>query len=100
MGDPNDADTVIGPVINKRQLQGLQARIADARRSAARQVVGGKPDGPVLPPHVFAELTGDMPLAREEQFGPIAFVIRAHGEAEARDRQPYGLLSVELCLHP
>jgi aldehyde dehydrogenase (NAD+) len=96
VGDPNDADTMIGPIINKRQLQGLQERIADARRSGVRQVVGGEADGLVLPPHVFADVTKEMRLVREEQFGPIAPVIRAHGEADAlaiANDTDYGLSS-------
>ena len=52
-----------------------------SQRSVA--ALGGKPSGRVLPPHVFAGVTNDMELAREEIFGPVAPVIRAHGEDEA-----------------
>ncbi len=96
VGNPNDDDTVIGPIINERQLRGLQDRIADARRSGVREVTGGNADGLVLPPHVFADVTNEMPLAREELFGPIAPVLRARGEAEAlaiANDTEYGLSS-------
>jgi aldehyde dehydrogenase (NAD+) len=53
------------------------------RRAGAREVVGGAANGRVLPPHVFADVTNEMEIAREEMFGPIAPVIRAHGEDEA-----------------
>jgi acyl-CoA reductase-like NAD-dependent aldehyde dehydrogenase len=52
-----------------------------SQRSVA--ALGGKPSGRVLPPHVFAGVTNDLELAREEIFGPVAPVIRAHGEDEA-----------------
>lgn len=48
-----------------------------------RQVAGGDADGLVLPPHVFADVKNDMPLAREELFGPVVPIIRAKGEEEA-----------------
>jgi aldehyde dehydrogenase (NAD+) len=83
VGDPDEPDTVIGPIINERQLKGLIERIRDARAAGARQLTGGEPQGLVLPPHVFADVTNDMKLAREELFGPIAPMIRAHGEDEA-----------------
>jgi aldehyde dehydrogenase (NAD+) len=74
---------LIGPIINERQLEGLQGRIEEARGLGARQIIGGEPDGLVLPPHVFADVTNEMPVAREELFGPIAPVIRVKSEDEA-----------------
>jgi aldehyde dehydrogenase (NAD+) len=82
-GNPDEPDTVIGPIINDSQLKRLMQRIADARSGGAREMVGGAPEGRVLPPHVFADVTNDMELAREEIFGPIAPVILARDEADA-----------------
>ena len=45
--------------------------------------MGGEPQGLVLPPHVFLDVTNDMAIAREEQFGPVASIIKVRGEAEA-----------------
>lgn len=83
LGDPADPDTLIGPIINKNQLDGLKKRIDEARSSGAREVLGGEPQGQVLPPHVFADVDNEMPLAREEIFGPIAPIIPAADEREA-----------------
>src|SRR5690242_14395225 len=80
VGNPDDADTVIGPIINDSQLKRLAERIDSARCSGARELVGGDPSGRMLPPHVFCEVTNDMELARDEIFGPIAPIIRARGE--------------------
>jgi aldehyde dehydrogenase (NAD+) len=82
VGNPDEPDTVIGPIINDAQLKRLVSRIENARSSGARELVGGKPSGRVLPPHVFADVTNDMELAREEIFGPIAPVIRARNEED------------------
>lgn len=83
VGDPADAETMVGPIINESQLEGLRNRIIETRQSGARQTLGGDPQGLVLPPHVFADVKNDMPVAREELFGPIAPVIRAQNEDDA-----------------
>lgn len=83
VGNPDEPDTFIGPIINESQLNRLIERIRKAPEAGARQVVGGEPQGLVLPPHVFADVTNDMDLARDELFGPVAPIIRARGEDEA-----------------
>nr|WP_294978514.1 aldehyde dehydrogenase family protein [uncultured Pseudomonas sp.] len=70
-GDPSDPATVIGPVINQRQLDGLLGKIDTARAEGARVLVEGAVAGRVLPPHVFADVRPDMEIAREEIFGPL-----------------------------
>ena len=82
-GNPDDPDTLIGPIINESQLDGLLERIREARASGVREVVGGEPQGLVLPPHVYADVTNDHYVAREELFGPIAPIIRARDEEDA-----------------
>jgi aldehyde dehydrogenase (NAD+) len=95
-GDPDDPKTAIGPIINKRQLDGMMRRIEQARSSGIKQALGGEPRGLVLPPQVFVEVGNDTELAQTEQFGPIVPLIRVDGEAEAlriaNDTQ-YGLSS-------
>jgi len=96
VGDPDKPDTMIGPIINEKQLKALTARIAEARQMKVRELAGGEPDGLVLPPHVFADVTNDMPIAAHELFGPIAPIMRADGEEEAlrlANETPYGLSS-------
>lgn len=82
-GDPDAPDTMIGPIINKSQLNGLQQRIRDAVSAGAHQMVGGDAQGLVLPPHVFSQVTNQMPVAQTESFGPIAPILRARNEADA-----------------
>lgn len=83
VGDPEADDTVIGPIINESQFDSLVKHIRDARKTDVREVLGGQPAGLVLPPHIFAEVSNDMPLAQQELFGPIAPIIRARDENEA-----------------
>lgn len=96
VGNPNDADTVIGPIINRKQLDGLLSKVARAKEEGARTVVEGEARGNLLPPHVFADVTADMEIAREEIFGPLVGIQRARDEAHAlqlANDSEYGLSS-------
>jgi aldehyde dehydrogenase (NAD+) len=83
VGNPNDPDTAVGPVINKYQLQKLLDQIDKARKEGARHVLGGEPTGLVLPPHVFDHVSNNMSIAQDELFGPVVGVIKVRGEDEA-----------------
>jgi len=83
VGDPDSSATVIGPVINARQLQGLLDKISLARGEGAEPLYEGGVDGNLLAPHVYGEVTVDMDLARNEIFGPLVGLLRARDEAHA-----------------
>ncbi|BDI20500.1 aldehyde dehydrogenase (plasmid) [Nostoc cf. commune SO-36] len=96
IGDPNQADTDIGPIINEAQLNSHIKHIQKAHQESARQLLGGNPDGLMLPPHVFVDVNNQMSVAREEMFGPIASIIKVRNEAEAlqvANDTEYGLSS-------
>ncbi|CAM5379572.1 putative aldehyde dehydrogenase YfmT [Pseudomonas oleovorans subsp. oleovorans] len=95
-GDPSKPETVVGPVINAKQLAGLQEKIETAKSEGARVMVSGEAQGNVMPPHVFADVTADMEIAREEIFGPLVGIQRARDEAHALElanSSEYGLSS-------
>lgn len=95
-GDPNDPQTAIGPIINQTQLSHMLELMKQSIAAGAHQILGGAPQGLVLPPHVFNDVTNDMPIAKNETFGPIAPIIRVNGEAEAlavANDTPFGLSS-------
>nr|WP_238985506.1 aldehyde dehydrogenase family protein [Nitrosococcus halophilus] len=83
VGDPKEADTVIGPIINKQQCEGIMAHIESARQEGAKELLGGAPKGLLIPPHIFTGVTMAMRIAREEIFGPVAPIIKVKDEAEA-----------------
>lgn len=95
-GDPTAEGTLVGPVVNDSQLEGLEKKIAGAQAAGARAVVSGEISGRVVPPHVFADVTADMDIAREETFGPMVAILKAQDEAHALDLandHAYGLSS-------
>jgi aldehyde dehydrogenase (NAD+) len=83
VGDPNEPDTVIGPLINAKQMKAALDRLEMARAAGVRQVLGGTPIGQVLPPQVFADVANDSELAQSEHFSPVAPLIRAADEEDA-----------------
>jgi aldehyde dehydrogenase (NAD+) len=81
-------------VINKSQLTNILKLITRARHENARELLGGEPKGLVLPPHVFADVTNNMTIAKEETFGPVAAIIKVGSEEKALEvanATPYGL---------
>ncbi|MDB5901432.1 MAG: yfmT 1 [Betaproteobacteria bacterium] len=95
-GDPGEPDTVVGPVINARQLERMLRFMASARAAGARQVLGAEPRNLVLPPHVFSGVTNGMAIAKNETFGPIAAIVGAYGDQHALEianDTEYGLSS-------
>ncbi|NGZ96276.1 MAG: aldehyde dehydrogenase [Nitrospira sp. WS110] len=83
VGDPKEADTVIGPIINQQQCKGIMALVESARKEGAKEMAGGEPKGLLIPPYVFTDVTMNMTIAREEIFGPVAPIIKVRDEAEA-----------------
>lgn len=83
VGDPKLPDTVIGPIINKKQCQTIMEHIESARKEGAQEKLGGQPQGLIIPPYIFTGVTMDMRIAREEIFGPVAPIIKVKDEAEA-----------------
>jgi aldehyde dehydrogenase (NAD+) len=80
VGDPNDK-TAIGPVASKAQFDKIQGLIQKGIDEGATVVVGGtgRPDGLdtgyYVRPTVFAHVTNDMTIAREEIFGPVLCIL-------------------------
>lgn len=101
VGDPADAATSVGPVINHRQLVSVLDKVERAIAEGAELLIGGDPTGPAglgLPPHVL--LGGnEVATAREEAFGPVITIVAADDEPDAlrlANATDYGLSSAVL----
>ena len=95
-GDPSKPETVVGPVINAKQLAGLKEKVRLAQEEGATLLVGSEPQGNVMPPHVFGNVTPDMEIAREEIFGPLVGIQTARDAdhaLELANSTEYGLSS-------
>ena len=99
-GDPFEAATTSGPIINTRQLDKVMGYIQRGQEEGARLVCGGtRPDGELsvgnfVAPTLFADVDNSMSIAQEEIFGPVLSVIPFKDEDEAiriANDSPYGL---------
>ncbi|WP_342359624.1 aldehyde dehydrogenase family protein [Terrarubrum flagellatum] len=101
-GDPFAQGTVIGPVVSETQYDKIQALIEKGIAEGARLVTGGpgRPaglnKGYYVRPTIFADVTNDMTIAREEIFGPVLSIMPYANEKEAiaiANDTEYGLSS-------
>ncbi|KAB2856156.1 MAG: aldehyde dehydrogenase family protein, partial [Bauldia sp.] len=102
VGNPAEDGDHIGPLVSQAQFDKVQGLIEIAIREGARLVAGGpgRPEGfnrgYYVRPTVFADVTNDMTIAREEVFGPVLAMIPFETEEEAvaiANDTPYGLSS-------
>ena len=88
VGDPL-GEFRIGPIANKAQYEKILRMIEIGIEEGATLVAGGveKPDGCekgyFVKPTVFANVTNDMTIAKEEIFGPVLSIIKYENEDEA-----------------
>ena len=100
LGDPTARGAHLGPVSSKAQYDKIQRLIEVAIDEGATLVAGGPgraegfERGYFARPTVFANVTNDMTIAREEVFGPVLVMIAFKDEADAieiANDTPYGL---------
>ncbi|MFW2588705.1 betaine-aldehyde dehydrogenase [Sagittula sp. SSi028] len=85
IGDPREDATSIGPMVSETQMDIVLDYIAKGKSEGARLICGGERldrDGFFIAPTVFADVTDDMTIAREEIFGPVMAVLDFDDEAE------------------
>ncbi|KRE25759.1 NAD-dependent succinate-semialdehyde dehydrogenase [Agromyces sp. Soil535] len=97
IGDPLDPATQIGPLAKPSFVDDIDRQVRESVALGARVVTGGhRLDGPgnYYAPTVLADVTPDMPVFREETFGPVMAIVRAESADEAielADDTRYGL---------
>ena len=90
VGDPTSESTQMGAIISRAQLERVEQYVANAKEEGARLLTGGRrPEGQQYErgfwyePTVFADVTPEMRLAREEVFGPVLSIMRWRDVDEA-----------------
>lgn len=85
IGHPLENDTQLGPLALAAQVEKVSTYVAYGSEEGADLVAGGgRPDRPgwYVEPTVFANVTNDMRIARDEIFGPVVGAIRFQDEDE------------------
>jgi len=75
VGDPNDPQTDLGPLMNKAQTETLSKQIQKGIAEGARPVLQGKVEGNLVSPTIFADVKPNMSIAQDEMFGPAVCVM-------------------------
>jgi succinate-semialdehyde dehydrogenase / glutarate-semialdehyde dehydrogenase len=85
LGDGFESGVTIGPLINQASVDKVKEHVSDAVAKGGKVLLGGEDSdlGPLfVPPTIIAGANGDMLVAREETFGPLAPVFRFETEEE------------------
>ena len=88
VGDPNEPDTLCGPLVAARQRERVEGYIRSGKEEGARIARGGgRPAGFsrgwYVEPTVFVDVRNTMRIAREEIFGPVVALIPYDDEDDA-----------------
>lgn len=89
VGNPKNADTVVGPMVSRKQYERVQDYIRIGLEEGATLLVGGegKPEGleagNFVRPTIFTNVNNDMRIAQEEIFGPVLSIIPYKNEDDA-----------------
>ena len=70
-GDPSQADVVIGPMIDKGELERIQQWIDEAVKEGATLLCGGEVDGLVMNATILENVSHESKLYKDEAFGPV-----------------------------
>src|SRR6185312_11065797 len=99
LGNPLDADTVVGPMAAPKFADLVREQTAEALREGARSHLNTKHDldeasSPYLAPEVLTNVNHQMAVMREESFGPVVGIMKVADDEEAvtlMNDSPYGL---------
>ena len=95
MGDPASEETDLGPLISPEAAAKADQQVKDSIALGAKVLAGGKrASGSFYEPTVLVDVTPDMPVMREEVFGPVAPIVAFRSAQEAvelANDSPYGL---------
>jgi aldehyde dehydrogenase (NAD+) len=94
VGNPKDPETIIGPIINKHQLEDIRKSVEAAVRDGAKVLCGAKTEGLCYYPTVLTDVKQGTPFCYEETFGPVVSIIEVEDEEQAisiANETPYGL---------
>ena len=81
VGDPMEEHTDVGPLATGQIRDDLDRQVKESVRRGARLLVGGRQQsgrGYYYEPTVLVDVPPEAPAYRDEVFGPVAALIRAH----------------------
>lgn len=83
VGDPFTQHVALGPIITATQAQRVDRIVQESVKMGAQLLAGGEPNGQFYPATVLVGVTPDMPVFREEIFGPVVSITAFASDDEA-----------------
>ncbi|MGI9455632.1 MAG: L-piperidine-6-carboxylate dehydrogenase, partial [Aeoliella sp.] len=104
IGDPTSRGTLIGPLIDQRAGEAMEAALAEAKSQGAvvhggQRVIDAVPSGGIYVQPALVEISADAPILQQETFAPILYLLRYEQLNEAIELHngvPQGLSSAIL----
>lgn len=94
VSDPMNPGTEMGPLAGIEHAVKVERQVTESQYLGATVLYGGHRQGAFFEPTVMINVTADMPVFREEVFGPVAVIIKAPDEPkmmELAGASPFGL---------
>lgn len=98
-GDPRDPSTIIGPLINERQVKTTVELIKKGIDEGATPLLKGNITGNVVEPVVFTNVTPEMTLANEEFFAPVVSIMKVANDEEVLSYANESLYGLSGAIH-
>ncbi len=81
IGDPLDQDTLMGPMVNRAEVDNMMAAL-DKIKAQGGEVIAGGGEAAGMPSNCYVQPTivkarGDLPMVQEETFAPVLYIIEA-----------------------
>ncbi|MBO6825761.1 MAG: aldehyde dehydrogenase family protein [Sneathiella sp.] len=89
LGNPLDADTTLGPVVNAKAAEFVRGQIRDAVAAGGKALIdpanfeADKEGSPYLAPQVVVDVDHTMRIMTEESFGPVVGIMKVSSDEEA-----------------
>jgi len=89
LGDPNDPQTSLGPMVRTRNADSVRRQVQDAIRAGAEGLIDARRfaadtgDSAYLAPQVLVNVDHSMSVMRDESFGPVVGIMAVDDDEEA-----------------
>jgi len=84
-GNPHESDTIVGPVIDSKSADRIQAWVDEAITQGAKSLLEFHRDGNVISPVILTDTTQQMKVECDEVFGPVVVIKKIRGLDAAID---------------
>lgn len=82
-GDPMDKQTTIGTLARADLAKTLKKQIDESIKLGATVVIGNNQKEAYFEPTILTDITSEMPVFKEETFGPVAAIMKVKNVEEA-----------------